>query len=112
MARTEASVAQFQDLNPVIHERSRLAIMTLLVSVKEATFTELKSELGLTDGNVNLHMKVLEKHGFVTVDKAFVDRRPRTSYRLTAGGRKAFAEYVELLEDILGLKRDRTGRKR
>ena len=94
-----------QDLNPVIHERSRLAIMTYLVSVREASFSEVKSELGLTDGNLTLHMKVLEKNGYARVQKALVRRRPRTTYQVTEKGVRAFQEYVALLEKVLGLNR-------
>jgi DNA-binding MarR family transcriptional regulator len=103
MARAQTIIANFQDLNPVIHERTRLAIMTFLVSGEEISFTELKLELELTDGNLNLHMKVLEKNGFAAVEKAFVDRRPRTTYRITPAGQKSFRRYVELLECIIGL---------
>jgi DNA-binding MarR family transcriptional regulator len=97
--------ASVQDLNPVIHERSRLAIMTYLISVREATFTEVKSELGLTDGNLTLHVKVLEKHGYARVQKALVRRRPRTTYQVTERGVRAFQEYVALLERILEVSR-------
>jgi DNA-binding MarR family transcriptional regulator len=94
-----------QDLNPVIHERSRLALMTYLVSVREATFSEVKAELGLTDGNLTLHMKVLEKNGYARVHKSLVRRRPRTTYQITEKGVRAFQEYVALLERILDLSR-------
>ena len=100
MARTNAAL-RFQDLNQVIHERTRLAIMSYLLPAREATFSELKEELRLTDGNLNLHMKVLEKHGYVAVRKEFVRRRPRTTYQVTALGRRQFAIYVANLESIL-----------
>lgn len=100
---TTAKIPQFQELNPVIHERTRLGIMTYLVSAREASFSELKKELRLTDGNLNLHMKVLEKNGFVSVHKAFVRRRPRTTYQVSARGRSAFEQYVSLLEKIIEL---------
>ena len=101
MPRTNA-VLRFQDLNQVIHERTRLAIMSYLIAAREATFSELKEELRLTDGNLNLHMKVLEKNGYVAVRKEFVRRRPRTTYGTTARGRREFANYVALLEAALG----------
>jgi DNA-binding MarR family transcriptional regulator len=97
-----SAVLRFQDLNQVIHERTRLAIMSYLIPAGEATFSELKEELRLTDGNLNLHMKVLEKNGYVTVRKEFVRRRPRTTYQVTARGRKEFASYVTQIEAILG----------
>jgi DNA-binding MarR family transcriptional regulator len=114
MERTQAGAAQYQDLNPVIHERTRLAIMTYLMSAREAAFTEIRDELGLTDGNLNLHMKVLEKNGFVEVEKTFIQRRPRTTYSVTTAGQRTFQSYVALLERILKLKgegrRSRDGR--
>ena len=112
MERSEATVAQFQDLNAVIHERTRLAILTYLVSVRESSFTELKQELDLTDGNLTLHMKALQKHRYVNVEKTQVERRPRTLYRMTSKGDEAFAEYVALLERILGLGSGRAARRR
>ncbi len=98
-----SAAARYQDLNQVIHERSRLAIMSCLIAAREATFSELKEELALSDGNLNLHMRVLEKNGFVQVRKEFVDRRPRTTYQVTAKGRREFTSYVALIERILGL---------
>jgi DNA-binding MarR family transcriptional regulator len=105
MAEPASAAAKLQDLNQVIHERTRLVIMTFLISARESTFTfsEIKDALRLTDGNLNLHMKVLEKNGFVIVEKVFVNRRPRTSYRLTREGHRAFRNYVSLLESVLGL---------
>ena len=96
-----SEIAQLQELNAVIHPKTRLAIMTYLVATGEAAFTELKKELNLTDGNLNLHMKVLEENGYVKVHKSFVRRRPRTTYQVTSKGRRAFSEYVALLEKIL-----------
>ena len=102
---TNLKISYFQSLNAVIHEKTRLAIMTFLVSAREASFSELKSELELTDGNLNLHMRVLEKNGYARVHKAFVHRRPRTTYQVTERGVRAFQEYVALLERILKLGR-------
>ncbi len=96
-----SGVLRFQVLNQVIHERTRLAIMSYLIPAREATFSELKEELRLTDGNLNLHMKVLEKNAYVAVRKEFVMRRPRTTYQVTARGRREFALYVSSLESIL-----------
>jgi len=95
------NIAEFQGLKPVIHERSRLALMTYLISAGETSFSDLKRDLFLTDGNLNLHMRVLEKHGLVKVQKAFVERRPRTTYLVTEKGIRAFEEHVSVLERIL-----------
>jgi DNA-binding MarR family transcriptional regulator len=97
----QVNIAEFQGLNPVIHERSRLALMTYLISAGETSFSDLKRDLSLTDGNLNLHMRVLEKHGLVKVQKAFVERRPRTTYLVTEKGIRAFEEHVSVLERIL-----------
>jgi len=108
MPRSNAA-PRFQDLNQVIHERTRLAIMSYLIPAGEASFSELKEELRLTDGNLNLHMRVLEKNGYVTVRKEFVRRRPRTTYQTTARGRREFDGYVALLERILEPSARRNG---
>jgi len=100
-------LAQFQSLNPVIHEKARLAIMTYLISSGETAFSDLKSELKLTDGNLNLHMRVLEKHALVKVRKTFVDRKPRTTYQVTEKGLRAFEDHVTLLERIIKIGRKR-----
>ena len=102
---TNLKISHFQNLNPVIHEKTRLAIMTFLISSQEASFSELKNELQLTDGNLNLHMRVLEKNGYAKVHKSFVHRRPRTTYQVTEKGVRAFQEYVSLLERILRISR-------
>jgi len=88
-------------LDRVIHERARLGIMTILSAEDEAEFTALKKILNLSDGNLNAHLKVLEKNGYVTVVKEFVKNRPRTVYRVTGEGREAFEAYVGSLEKFL-----------
>ncbi|MCS7312832.1 MAG: transcriptional regulator [Acidobacteria bacterium] len=89
------------DLDPIFHERVRLGILTLLVQADELDFTTLKEFLGLTDGNLAQHMRVLEEAGIVAVRKTFVGRRPRTYYRLTPAGRRRFREYLDRLRSIL-----------
>lgn len=98
-----ASVAaqELQKINPVVHEKTRLGILTYLLSAGEASFTELKGELGLTDGNLNLHMRVLEENGYVRVRKEFVDRKPRTTYRVSEKGIKAYKGYVSVIARLL-----------
>jgi len=88
-------------LDRVIHERARLGIMTILSAEDEAEFTALKKALNLSDGNLNAHLKVLEKNGYITVLKEFVKNRPRTAYRVTREGREAFEAYVGSLEKFL-----------
>jgi DNA-binding HxlR family transcriptional regulator len=85
----------------VIHERARLGIMAMLVGGGDVEFTALKKALLLTDGNLNAHLKVLEKNGYVTETKQFVGKRPRTGYQATEKGVRAFREYVSWLEQFL-----------
>lgn len=91
----------FEKLDRVIHERGRLAIMSLLATVDTLSFKELKEQLKMTDGNLSVHMRTLEEAGYVSVSKSFVDRKPRTQYSLTPGGRTAFGEYIRNLEEIV-----------
>ncbi|HBE72879.1 MAG TPA: transcriptional regulator, partial [candidate division Zixibacteria bacterium] len=72
--------------------------MAVLVGVESADFTFLREKVGATDGNLSVHLRKLEEARYVTVDKRFADRKPVSSYRLTAKGRKAFELYVERLE--------------
>lgn len=90
-------------LDKTIHEPGRLAIVSYLAVVEEADFLYLLDQTGLTRGNMSSHMAKLEKEGYVDVDKTFVERIPRTTYRLTATGRAAFDRYrAELLEALGG----------
>lgn len=92
------------DIDAVIHERVRLAIVSALAVAPELSFNELKSMLGLTDGNLSAHSRILEEAGYLIVDKSFRGRRPHTSMRLSAKGRRAFERYVETLKQILDRK--------
>ncbi len=85
----------------VVHEPARLKIMTILFVTQEADFTYLLRESGLTRGNLSAQLSRLEEAGYVSIEKAFVDRVPRTTASLTAGGRKAFKQYRGFLEGLL-----------
>ncbi len=85
----------------MLHERGRLAIVSVLAAVEALTFTELRDTLGMTDGNLSVHLQKLEEKGYVAIDKQFVGRRPQTSCRLTRAGQKAFARYLDHLEAIV-----------
>ena len=89
------------ELDELIHERVRLGIMSALAAGGELSFTELRDMLKLTDGNLSVHARVLEKAGYLAIEKAFVDRRPRTSLKLSAKGKDAFRRYVERLEELV-----------
>ena len=80
----------FQQLDKVIHEKSRMAIMSMLAASPQLSFTELRDALNMTDGNVTTHIRTLQKAGYVAVAKSFQDNRPLTTCALTAEGRKRF----------------------
>lgn len=89
------------DIDPVIHERVRLSIMSVLAVAPEMSFNELKSTLGLSDGNLSAHATSLQRAGYIEIAKTFKGRRPHTTMRLTAKGQQAFQGYVETLRKII-----------
>ncbi len=88
-------------LDKIFHERARLGIMTILIAKEQVSFTELVNELNLTRGNTSVHMKVLEQNEYITVTKEFVENKPRTTFSITEKGKKAFENYLEMLEQII-----------
>ena len=91
----------FLQLDRVIHERGRLAIMSMLAASPELSFTELRDTLEMTDGNLTTHMRTLQESGYVSIAKSYRNRRPLTTISLTPTGRQAFANYIALLEQIV-----------
>ena len=91
----------FLQLDRVIHEKGRLAIMSALAAAPELAFTELRDLLDMTDGNLTTHIRTLQQEGYVAVAKSYQNNRPLTTCSLTPTGRKAFAGYVNLLEQIV-----------
>ena len=91
----------FLQLDRVIHEKGRLAIMSMLAASTELSFTELRDALNMTDGNLTTHIRTLQEAGYVAVAKSYQNNRPLTTCSLTTAGRKAFSGYVDLLEQIL-----------
>jgi DNA-binding MarR family transcriptional regulator len=89
------------ELDRLIHEPARLRLVTLLYVVDEADFTYLADRTGMTAGNISSHMARLERGGYVDIDKSFVDRRPRTVYRLTPAGRTAVESYRREIAGLL-----------
>lgn len=85
-------------LDDVIHQKVRLGVMSSLIAAGEADFNFLKGALGVSDGNLSTHLTVLEEHGYLTVRKEFVGKKPRTTYTPTEAGRRAFEAYVAALE--------------
>jgi len=93
--------APFLQLDRVIHEKGRLAIVSMLAASPELSFTELRDSLGMTDGNLTTHIRTLQQAGYVSVTKSFQNNRPLTTCALTTAGRKAFSPYINLLERIV-----------
>ena len=89
------------DLDPVIHERVRLAIVSALAVAPEMSFNEIKETLGLSDGNLSAHATSLQRAGYIEIAKTFKGRRPHTTMRLTRAGQKAFRGYVETLRKVI-----------
>jgi len=92
------------ELNETIHQTVRLRIMAALVTLapnEEVEFTYLRDLLEVTDGNLGAHLRKLEQAGYITINKAFVERKPRTYVSASINGRKVFTEHVAALESIL-----------
>ena len=89
------------DLDRIIHERMRLGIVSALAASDSLTFPELRRLLDASDGNLSVHARRLEEAGYVACSKTFEGRVPRTEYRLTAEGRRAFERYLAHLEALI-----------
>ena len=99
---SEEAPFSYDGLDRVLHEKARLGIMTSLMShPKGLAFADLKHLCGLTDGNLSRHLQTLEEAGVVEITKTFENRRPLTTCRLTAAGRKRFIDYIEVLEQVV-----------
>jgi DNA-binding HxlR family transcriptional regulator len=94
------------ELDRLIHERLRLGIVSALAVNEQLTFNDLKRLLQTTDGNLSVHARKLEDAHYVTCDKTFEGRIPRSEYRLTAAGRRAFEKYLAHMEAIIRAVRD------
>ncbi len=90
-----------RDLDPIIHNRVRLGILTLLLKNERLDFKTLREELGLTDGNLASHLRILEREGLVRYEKTFKGRKPITYYELTEEGRERFERYLRTLKELL-----------
>lgn len=96
------SLEQLGKIDEVIHGRMRLGIMVYLADVETADFTELKTALEATQGNLSVHLKKLAEAGYVSIDKSFRDNKPLTEVTITKDGRRAFAAYLEALSGLIG----------
>ncbi|MGN6402429.1 MAG: winged helix-turn-helix domain-containing protein [Flavisolibacter sp.] len=92
----------FKDLDPILHSQLRLAVMSLLISVKEAEFTFLKEKTAATAGNLSVQIQKLKDAGYIDVTKQFKDNYPQTICKITAQGIKAFEAYVKSLQGYIG----------
>lgn len=89
-------------LDRLIHERTRLALVSALAANTLLTFNDLKSLLGISDGNLSAHARKLEDAGYIDCSKGFDGRMPRTEYRLTVAGRAALQKYIAHMEALIG----------
>ncbi len=104
--RTAAEPAP-QELDRLIHERMRLAIVSALAVNSSLTFNELKEQLNTTDGNLSVHARKLEEAKYIVCNKYFDGRTPKTEYSLTAAGRHALERYLNHMESIIRATRAR-----
>ncbi|HZH92208.1 MAG TPA: transcriptional regulator [Pyrinomonadaceae bacterium] len=95
------------ELDRLIHERLRLGIVSALAGNASLTFNELKEILQTTDGNLSVHARKLEDAGYVTCEKSFDGRTPKTEFRLTDEGRRALTRYLDHMESIIRKARER-----
>ncbi len=86
----------------MLHSELRLAVMSILVGVEEADFVYLRTQTGATAGNLSVQLDKLSAAGYVSVEKGFSGKKPRTTCRITEAGRTAFAAYVEALRFYIG----------
>ena len=93
-------------LDRLLHDRVRLGIVSALAAADDLSFTDLRSALNATDGNLSVHARKLEEAGYVSCEKAFSGRTPRTSYKLTASGRRALEKYLDHMDAIIRASRN------
>lgn len=91
----------FKDLDPLLHSQLRLAIISLLVSVKKAEFTYLKEQTKATAGNLSVQLQKLKDAEYIEIEKSFKDNYPQTTCKITKTGLKAFEEYVTNLKQYI-----------
>jgi DNA-binding MarR family transcriptional regulator len=95
------------NLDRLIHERTRLAIISALAVNESLTFNELKKLLSVTDGNLSVHARKLDDAGYISCAKSFANRLPKTEYRLSTAGRRALEKYLDHMEALIRATRER-----
>jgi DNA-binding transcriptional ArsR family regulator len=98
-------MSEFKELDPVLHSQLRLAVVSLLISLKEAEFTFLKDKTGATAGNLSVQLQKLREAGYIDIIKQFKDNYPQTICKITNDGIKAFDLYVKNLQSYLSAGR-------
>jgi DNA-binding PadR family transcriptional regulator len=92
----------FKELNPLLHSELRLAIMSILLSVESADFVFLREQTKATAGNLSVQLDKLQKAGYISIEKGFKGKMPRTTCAITQQGVEAFEEYVTALRSYIG----------
>ena len=93
---------EFKELDPILHSQLRLAVVSLLISVREAEFTFIKDKTNATAGNLSVQINKLKEAGYIEVNKQFKDNYPQTTCKITPAGVSAFEQYVNNLQSYLG----------
>jgi DNA-binding transcriptional ArsR family regulator len=101
LSSVASSTGKGTDFDRLIHERTRLAIVSALAANKKLTFKDLKAVLQISDGNLSSHARKLEDAGYISCKKEFKGRVPRTHYALTGAGRKALKSYISHMESLI-----------
>jgi hypothetical protein len=96
---------QFKELDPILHSQLRLAVISLLISVKEAEFTYIREKTNATAGNLSVQIQKLKEVGYIEIIKQFKDNYPQTICKITPAGINAFEVYVKNLQSYLGIKK-------
>jgi DNA-binding transcriptional ArsR family regulator len=91
----------FKELDPILHSQLRLAVMSLLISVKEAEFTFIREKTNSTAGNLSVQVQKLKESGYIEVNKQFKDNYPQTTCKVSPKGIEAFENYVKALQEYL-----------
>ncbi|HEY0680321.1 MAG TPA: transcriptional regulator [Chitinophagaceae bacterium] len=96
---------EFKELDPILHSQLRLAIVSLLISVREAEFTFIREKTNATAGNLSVQIQKLKDAGYISVVKQFKDNYPQTICKITPAGVNAFEQYVKNLQSYLGIQK-------
>lgn len=91
----------YKPLDPLLHSELRLAVISMLINVEEVDFVYLKERTGATAGNLSIQIDKLNTAGYITIEKGYNGKRPRTTCRITAAGRKAFEAYIDALQSYI-----------